>query len=83
MLYSGRIELKQNLPNRIVRLSPEYFEVEDKMFYQNTGVVEWVVFSCAYMEGMRLPFACVLMMYVMQTDKWTATLVVGSKEVWF
>jgi len=45
MLCSGRTELQQNLPNRIVRLSPEYFEVEDKMFYQNTGVVEWIVFS--------------------------------------
>jgi hypothetical protein len=53
MLYSGRIDLEQSLPNRIVRLSPGYLEVEDKMFYENTGGVGWVVVSCAYMEGIR------------------------------
>ena len=66
-----------------MRLSPENFEVEDKTFYQNTGVVEWVVVSCAYMEGIRLPFAVSSMMYLMQTGKYTATLIVGRKEVWF
>ena len=32
-------------------------------------------------EGIRLPFASVFTMYLMQTDKWTVTLAVGSKEV--
>jgi len=44
-LNSGRFELKQNLPN--VFLPLEYFEFEDKTFYQNIGVVDWVVVSRA------------------------------------